>query len=170
MNTRQKRVRASKMLSRNLELRQQLWPNLNPLSLWNRTQKDGYTTMPRPMPRIIQIMDELAPKGMPVSATYLSLWFRVFDESMIDIKNEKEMAAEAGFTGQRAVTTWHSRMKNLVEMGFIDAKEGPAGKYQYVLIFNPYLVIKGLKKKIPQQLFIALFARAQEVGADGDLK
>jgi hypothetical protein len=170
MNTTQKRVRASKMLSRNLALREQLWPNLNPQSLWNRTQKDGYTTIPRPMPRIMQIMDDLAPKGMPVSATYLSLWFRVFDESMIEIKNEKEMAAEAGFTGQRAVTTWHSRMKHLVEMGFIDAKEGLSGKYQYVLIFNPYLVIKGLKKKIPQQSFVALFARAQEVGADKDLK
>ena len=117
------------------------------------------------MPQILQIMDHLADKGKPVSQSYLSLWCRVFDESLVVIQNEKEMAFEAGFTGQRDVTTWHSRMKNLVEMGFIDAKAGSAGKYQYVLIFNPYVVIKKLKKekRIPEHLFIALFSRSQEV-------
>ena len=172
MNLRQKRARASKMLTRNLDLREELWPGLDPTLLWNRKRNDGFTTMPRPMPHILQIMDNLAPKGKPVSQTYLSLWCRVFDESLVIVQNEKEMAFEAGFTGQRAVTTWHSRMKHLVEMGFIDAKVGAAGKYQYVLILNPYVVIKKFRKtkKVPDQLSIALFARAQEVGAIDDLK
>jgi hypothetical protein len=160
------------MLSRSLELRKELWPNVDSKSLWNRKQKDGYTTMPRPMPQICQIMDYLAPKGQPVLQTYLGLWCRVFDESLVIIQNEKEMASEAGFTGQRAITTWHTRMKYLVGMGFIEAKAGTSGKYQYVLILNPYVVIKKLKKtkKIPEHLYIALFARAQEVGAGNDLK
>ena len=172
MNSKQKMARASKILSRNLDLRKEFWPDINSESLWNRKQKDGFTTMPRPMPQILQIMDNLAHKGKPVSQTYLSLWCRVFDESLVIIKNEKEMASEAGFTGQRAVTTWHSRMKTLIDLGFIEANTGPAGKYQYVLILNPYIVIKKLKKekRIPSELSIALFSRAQEVGAENDLK
>jgi hypothetical protein len=104
-----------------------------------------------------------------VSQLCRGLWFRVFDESLVTIQNEKEMAFEAGFGGQRAITMWRSRMRSLVKMGFIEAKPGPSGEFNYVLIFNPYLVIKKLEKakKISDPLFYnALFARAQEVGAD----
>lgn len=171
MNAKQKGARASKMTKMNLELRETLWPNLKSGALWSRQRNDGYTTMPRTMPQIMQIMDSLA-NGKPVSQTYLGFWCRVFDESLIEIKNERELAYEAGFSGERAVTTWHSRVKVLVDMGFIDAKPGPAGKYNYVLIFNPYEVIKMLHiaRKIPEQLYIALFRRTQEVGASDDLK
>jgi len=168
MNSKQKKARATKIFSRNIEFREEFWPHITPDSLWNRKKKVGFTTMPRPMPHILQIMDSLAGKGKPVSRVYLSLWCRVFDESLVVIQNEKDMAFEAGFTGQRTVTTWHSRMRSLVGMGFIEAKHGPLGKYNYVLIFNPYLVIKKLNKakKISEELYIALFARAQEVGAN----
>jgi len=171
MNVKQKKARATKMFSKNMELREQLWPKLTPDLLWNRKQSDGFTTMPRPMPHILQIMDQLADKGKPVSHVYLSLWCRVFDESLVVIQNEKDMAFEAGFTGQRAVTTWHSRMKNLINLGFIEAKSGSSGKYNYVLILNPYFVIGNLRKanKVPEKLYIALFSRAQDVGAK-DLK
>lgn len=171
MNLKQNAVRASKILLRNLELREQLWPGIES-KLWHRKRNDGFTTMPRPMPEIMQIMDSLAPKGKPVSRVYLSLWCRVFDESMVVIQNEKEMAFEAGFTGQRAVTTWHSRMKNLVDIGFITTKSGSSGKYQYILILNPYGVIRKLNKmkKLSEELYIALFRRTQEVGASNDLK
>jgi hypothetical protein len=171
MNLKQTFARASKISARTLKLRDKLWPNLDILSLWNRTKKAGFTTMPRPMPHIFHILDDLAPKGKPISRTYLCLWCRVFDESVVEVKYESSMAFEAGFTGQRAVTTWHSRMKILVDLGFIYAKPGSAGKYQYILILNPYLIIKELykSKQIPEQLFIELFTRTQEVGADEDL-
>ncbi len=124
------------------------------------------------MPQILQIMDHLAGKGKPVSQAYLSLWCRVFDASFIEIKNEREVASEGGFSGERQVTTWHTRMKLLAELGFIEVKPGTAGKYQYVLILNPYTVIQKLRKakKIPDDLYIALFSRAQEVGAANGLK
>jgi hypothetical protein len=171
MNLKQKKARAKKIFSKNIELRKEFWPQITSDSLWNRKLNDGFTTMPRPMPHILKIMDYLADKGKPVFHVYLSLWCRVFDESLVVIQNEKDMAFEAGFTGQRAVTTWHSRMKNLVDLGFIEAKPGSSGKYNYVLIFNPYFVIKKLNKakKISEELYNALFARAQDVGAN-DLK
>jgi len=150
-------------------LRKELWPKLNSDSLWNRKKKDGFTTLPRPMPHILQIIDSLADKGKPVSRAYLSLWCRVFDESMVVIQNEKDMASEGGFNGQRGVSTWRSRMSKLVDMGFIEVKPGSSGKYNYVLILNPYLIIRKLKNKISEELYIPLFARAQDVGAK-DLK
>jgi hypothetical protein len=169
MNSKQKTVRAKKIFTKNIELRDELWPKINSDSLWNRKRNNGFTTLPRPMPHILQIIDSLADKGKPVSQVYLNLWCRVFDESLVEVKNEKEMAFEARFTGQRAVATWKSRMSKLVDMGFIEVKPGSLGKYTYVLILNPYLIIKKLKHKISEELYNALFGRAQDVG-EKDLK
>lgn len=167
MNLNQARVRASKIKSKNIALRKQLWPKLDFDLLWDRTQQKGFTTMPRPMPHILQIMDYLAPKGMPVSGAYLSLWCRVFDESMVTIQYPTEMAFESGFSGQRAVTTWTARMNYLESLGFIATKEGACGKFNYVLLYNPYIVIKKhhAAKKIQETQYNALFARAQVIGA-----
>lgn len=167
MNEKQRKERGKKMTSKTLALRRQLWPELDLDTLWDRTERVGYTTIPRTMPHILRIMDILSPKGKPVSQTYLSLWCRVFDESMITIQNPSELAFESGFSGQRALTTWNARMTQLVGMGFIDAKGGASGRFQYVLIYNPYIVIKRLNQtdKIPEIEYTALFARAQDIGA-----
>jgi hypothetical protein len=112
-------------------------------------------------------MDDLAGKGTPVSKVYLSLWCRVFDECLLEIKSYDDLAFEAGFSGQRAVTTWKQRMAKLVELGFILAEEGPRGEYDYLLLLSPYPIIKHLyeKKKIQKQKYITLFSRSQEIGA-----
>jgi hypothetical protein len=62
-------------------------------------------------------------------------------------------------------------MKKLCELGFIDAKP-VTGPYSHVLLFNPYRVIKGKhdQGKVNDTDFIALFERAQKIGADVDLK
>jgi len=167
MNLKQKGTRASKIQKKKQALRKQLWGDLDPNSIWNRKENDGYTTIPRTMPIIFQIADNIADKSKPVSTVYFSLWCRVFDESFIEIKSQEEMAFESGFSGQRAVSTWKSRMKNLVSLGFIDAKEGASGEYSYVLLLNPYMVIKKHHEEGKVQIgkYNALFARAQEVGA-----
>ena len=97
MNVKQKQTRARKMFLRNIRLRDELWPHIASGSLWDRKESDGFTTMPRPMPHILRIMDYLADKGKPVSEVYLSLWCRVFDGSFMAIQNERDMAFEAGF-------------------------------------------------------------------------
>lgn len=159
--------RASKMSTRTLKLRKQLWPELDEALLWNRNSAKGFTTIPRTMPHLFEIMDDLGGKGTPVSRSYFSLWCRVFDESLIEIKNYKELAYEAGFSGQRAETQWKQRMALLVELGFILAEEGTGGKYDYVLLLNPYNVIQHHYDagKIQKHKYIALFNRSQEVGA-----
>ena len=166
-NVKQAEARASKIQKKQQAMRKQLWGELSPELIWNRKVSHGFTTIPRTMPLILQIIDSLAEKAKPVSMVYFSLWCRVFDESYIEIKNHEEMANESGFSGERAVSTWKNRMKNLASLGLIDIKDGPTGEYSYVLLFNPYMVIKWFyeDKKINSGKYNVLFARALEIGA-----
>jgi len=160
-----------KIAQRQLELRARLWPELNNEFLWHRLKHHGFTTIPRTMPLMLSIMDDLS-DGQPVSSTYLELWCRAFDESFVTLSKPREMAFHAGFTGQRSERTWRSRMKILAELGFIDIKEGPSGSMSYAIIFNPYLVIRRLRNKkhpgVREDKYNALMERAGEISA-GDL-
>jgi hypothetical protein len=59
-------------------------------------------------------------------------------------------------------------MKLLCDDGFIAAKPGPSGKYNYVLIFNPYHVIAKHyeNSRVTEEDYLALYVRAQEIGAE----
>jgi hypothetical protein len=167
INTKQQAKRAIRMQEKTLALRNQLWPSLDLDTLWDRKKKKGFTTIPRTLPLMHRIMDDLAPKGKPVSSTYFTLWSRVFDECFLTISNPREAAFESGFSGQRSESTWSARMKILCELGFIEAKAGSLGTYNHILLINPYIIIKELhsKGKIQEESYIALFTRAQDVGA-----
>lgn len=163
----QTKKRASKMSKRTLDLRAQLWPELDESVLWDRTKAKGFTTIPRTMPFILDIMDDLAGKGTPISKAYLGLWCRVFDEGMLELKDYQDLASESGFTGQRAVHTWKQRMSILARLGFIKAESGQKGDYDYVLLINPYHVIKEHydSGSVQKAKYIAFYSRAQAVGA-----
>ena len=167
-NIHQMQRRARKMQEDRLQLRNHLWPDINQEDLWVRKDKKGYTTIPRAMSLILNIIDDLSEKGKPVSSTYFALWCRVFDECFVNISDTQDMAFEAGFTGQRKETTWSSRMKILGDLGFIDAKPGKNGKYNYILIFNPYKIIKNLyeEKKVEEESYAVLIEMCQRIGAD----
>lgn len=152
---------------RRRELRARFWPNVKNDELWLRTQNHGFTTIPRTMSLILRIMDRLSDKGFPISGTYLALWCWVFDEAFVDIRNPKEMAFEAGFSGPRGEATWRSRMKRLQDLGFIRSEKGVAGDFQYVLLLNPIKVIATIyDKKESDEAFNALMSRLVHVGAD----
>lgn len=167
LNVKQKAAKTSKVKKQKLVLREQLFGDVDEDLLWDRTKQTGFTTIPRTFPILAQIMDELAEKGKPVSSAYFALWCRVFDESLIEIKSPGQLAIESGFSGQRAISTWNGRMAKLVELGFILAQEGALGGYEYILIYNPYLIIKKHyeDKKVSKPRYLSLFARAQEIGA-----
>jgi hypothetical protein len=158
-----------KIIEKQLKLRENLWPGLEDDKLWIRTQKDGFTTIPRVMPLILQIMDGLS-KGKPISLTYLELWCRAYDECFVTLTKQEELAFHAGCTGQRALNTWRNKLKSLQDLGFIDIKAGPNGPMSYVLLWNPYHVIKKLHQKkhpgLTQAAYTALVARAIDIGAD----
>lgn len=167
-NTVNKKVRVSAENKR-IVLRNTLWPGLDTKRLWIRTEKVGFTTIPRTMCLIGRIMNQLSGKGFPLSDTYLALWCRVFDEALVEVRNDRELAFEAGFSGARGVVTWRSRMRMLQELGFVDIRSGTASDFQYILIYNPLLVIGEiyLSKGLPQDTaYEALKMRLIEVGAE----
>lgn len=174
LNERQARTRRNKAKESNLKMRKHLWPTLDEASLWLREDKTrkGYTTMPRTIPQIINLINDVSKqvtggKAVPAGKSYLVLWCRVFDEGFVKIENEAVAALEAGYSGERNVTTWREHLNALKALGFIDCKDGPAGPYQYILLFNPYKVVKALYEKgwVQQASYTALFQRAMDIGA-----
>jgi hypothetical protein len=156
-----------KIAKRQLELRERLWPGTSQEWLWTRQTHDGFTTLPKAMPLMMSIMDDLA-KGQPVSSTYLELWCRTFDENFVTLSKPREIAFHSGFDGQRAERTWRGRLNILADLHFIGLKEGPSGPASYALIYNPYKVIQyHHEQKNPglrEDKYNALMERALEIG------
>lgn len=154
----------SKATQRAQQIREEHWGDVPDSGLWNRKMCQGYTTIPRTMPIIANIIDRLS-KDRPAGRTYMGLWTRAFDASVVMIDNPTAVATEAGYSGERAVTTWSQRMQTLEKLGFIHTKPGSSGKYHYVLILNPHKVVWKHKAKIQEQTFMQLQDRAAEIGA-----
>jgi len=158
---------AMAVLNRKLAAREKLWPGVTNAQLWNRKEREGFATIPRLMPLMMSIMDDLAGKGTPVGQTYLEMWCRLRDESFLTLNMHEEMAFHAGFSGQRAVRTWRERVRRLAELGFIDVKPGPTGDLSYALFWNPYHVLRRhyQAKRIQEAKWVALEVRAVEIRA-----
>lgn len=164
MNATQAAAKKTKMADRAKGLRENFFPEITQEWLWLRKRNDGYTTIPRTLAIVMAIIDSLS-KNKPCGLTYFVLWCRAWDDPMLTIDNPAVFAAEAGFSGERAIITWRQRMKTLVDLGFIACKEGATGSYHYVLILNPHLVIWKEQKKVAQSLLMKLYERGQEIGA-----
>lgn len=156
---------------RQLQQRDLLWPGAAAY-IWDRKANKGFATIPKTMPIILQLMDDMS-GGKPLASTYLGLWCGTWDNSMVNTSKQQEFAHSAGFTGQRAVYTWAQRMKILHELRFIDIKPGSAGDISHVLMLNPHQVIRWHHKMktagLTAALFNAMIERAMEIGADDAL-
>ena len=152
----------------------ELWPAVTDAELWLQEDrsKKGFLWMPRPMPLFINLINDISKKvtggkAVPAGKSYLVLWCRIRDGAFLDIENEVVAALEAGYAGERNVTTWREHLHVLQLLDFIDYKPGPAGPMQFVLLWNPYHVVKRLKAKgfIQEAAYTAIFKRAIEIGA-----
>lgn len=154
----------SDILKKQLEIRAKLWPELNPKMLWGM-DSDGWVAVPRLMPLMMSIMDDLSGKGYPVSRTYLEMWARLREEQFLTLNRPEEMAFHAGFEGQRALRTWKDRVQRLANLGFIGLKPGPLGDLSYAVFFNPYHIVKlaYLDGNVQERKWQALIVRANEV-------
>jgi hypothetical protein len=151
---------------RQIEARSKLWPELDASMLWDM-DNEGWVALPRLMPLMMSIMDDLSGKGFPVSRTYLEMWARLREEMFLTLNRPEEMAFHAGFEGQRALRTWKDRVQRLADLGFIGLKPGPLGDLSYAIFFNPYHVVKRayIKGLIQERKWQALVIRANEVSA-----
>jgi hypothetical protein len=172
LNDRQSKTRISKAQKASLAMRQELWPQITDEQIWVRTQRNGYTTIPRTLPQFMEIINDASKhvtngKAVPAGKSYLVLWCHVFDECIIRVDAEAMFAAEAGYSGERNVSTWREHLRVLKDLGFIDFKPGPAGPCQYILMLNPYHAVQILKtSKFVQELaYTSLLQRALDIGA-----
>jgi len=165
LNAKQGKARATKMELRAKEMKAALWPDLSEEFLWDRKKASGFTTMPRTMAYLMNIIDCLSKKGQPAGMTYLTIWCRLFFPGIVELASEKQMASETGFTGERAVDTWRKRMRQLKQLGFIDYQGGTDHDFQWVLVYNPHHVVQRLGDKVPHRLRVAWIDRTIQVGA-----
>lgn len=163
------RTPKKKIAKKNVELRTRLWPDLSPDDLWHRSVYDGFTSVPRTMPLIMNIIDDLAPGSKRTAMTYLALWGQAFDEMYVSLQNADDLAFHSGYTGQRAVRSWKERIRELEKLGFIRTAPGTAGNLSHAVILNPHFAIRRLHAaKTPgltTPAFNALVARAIAIGA-----
>ena len=157
-----KRLKMSERAQQQLELH---FPGWDQMWLWQRKVNDGYTTVPRTLPYVMQAIDDQS-KGQPAGHTLFCLWARSPDHPLIIIENPTTFAAEAGFSGERAVDTWRRRMKRLVELKLIAAKKGPAGDFSYVLLQNPNVAMEWMRQNglVQDDLYSRFLTRVTDVG------
>ena len=157
----------SAIAQKQLGLRELHWPGKSEW-LWNRKAQKGFATIPKTMPLILKIMDEIT-KGAPVSSTYLTLWCNTWDNSFVVLNKHADMANAAGFGGQRGEYTWATRMKKLQELEFIDIKPGRSGTMGNAIIWNPHWIIRyhhhAKTPGLTAASYAALVETAFEVGA-----
>ena len=172
LNHTQAKNRLSKAQKATLALRKLLWPEITDDALWLRKDRDGFTTIPRTMPIFMELINDASKqvangKSVPAGRALLVLWCRVFDEGLVKMDIEATAAMEAGYTGERNISTWREHLRVLQQLGFIDFKAGPAGPAQYILLLNPYHAAKTLREKkwIQDIPWTALNQRALEIGA-----
>src|SRR5437660_6933900 len=71
---------------------------------------NGWFKSPRTLPLILALLAEKElTMGRDISRVYLELLARHMDGGVIEMGNEAEHAYAAGYTGSRAVRTWHER-------------------------------------------------------------
>lgn len=163
-----KRLKMSERAEQQLQL---LFPEVPQLWLWKRKTNDGYTTLPRTLPIVMQAIDDQS-KGQPAGHTLFCLWARSPDHPLVIIENPATFASEAGFDGVRAVDTWRRRMKTLQKLGFIAPKRGPSGDFHYVLLLNPNMAVEWIRRQgqIQADLYARFLARLTEIGGYSDIE
>jgi hypothetical protein len=107
-------------------------------------------------------------KKLDASRVYLELWCRVFDEGLIEVRDEEAHAFASGYESPgRNVRTWQERIKTLEEFGFIKTNPSGSKKYGHILLIHPHRVVEELKAqdRVPEKWWGAYVQRATEVGS-----
>ena len=168
----QQSPKSKKILEKQLIRRNNLWPRSEYIT-WDRKKRKGYVSVPRIIPYVMVLFQELGLKNSP-NRVYLELWIRSNDAGFVEIKDESEHAYASGYVNRRAVRSWQERIYLLQDLGFIRIKPRGIKPIGFVLLIDPYRAVINLsnelqyKDQIPDNWLNAFNARAQEVGEDLD--
>ncbi|MCW5713131.1 MAG: hypothetical protein KIT43_01265 [Bauldia sp.] len=133
------RPRVTAATRRRLNQRKLLWPELDPELVWDRSTFTGFTTVPRTLSLILRIVDGLDAKK--AGRVYFDLWCRAFDDFVIEVRDEFELAFSAGYEGQRAVRSWRERIAVLTDAGFVKTYRAPHGAPRMIVVLDPHPVV-----------------------------
>lgn len=147
------------------------FPNVPAPFIWHRKTNDGYISIPRTLPLVMQAID-MQSKGKPAGHTLFCLWARSPDHTFVTIENPTTFASETGFVGERAVDTWRRRMKTLRDLMFIHTKPGPSGEFHYVLLINPNVAMERMRVGglVQDVLYSRFIDRVVDIGAFGEIE
>lgn len=168
-NSKQSQSRRLKMSERAQQQLALHFPDVPETLLWRRKSNDGFTTVPRTLPIAMQAIDDTS-KGAPAGHSLFCLWARAPDNPLVTVENPATFAAEAGFTGERAVDTWRKRMRRLRELGFVRTKKGASGEFHFILLLNPNIAVEVMRAngQVQVDLYGRFVERVADVGAAGD--
>ena len=133
-------------------------------SAWNGTGS-GWFKGPRTLPLILALLSsKTLTGGRDVSRVYLELLARHMDGGVVEIGNEADHAYASGYTGTRAIRTWHERIQILQRLGFIKSKHVGNQRYKLVLLVDPLVAIANLRKQgaVPEPWWEAYSLRLME--------
>ena len=130
--------------------------------IFDRTIHNGYSTVPRTLGLMLTLIETLAEKGKNPSRVYCELWFRTYDDKLVEIRDESEIAYASGLSVRR----WRERIDVLEKLGFIKVAPNGNRRYGYVFLRNPNNVAQELRQanRVPDQWWVAYTKRCVEIG------
>lgn len=148
--------------------------------LWEKTRDQGFITIPKTMPFIVRILNEMSAKGKPLGDIYQILWTYTWNNNgFVRLGNMADLAFVAGFKGERGERTLRERLRELEKLGFVELKAHGSNPTGFAFIPNPHPVILALaesqrtadsmaKAKLPplrEETLTAFLVRATDIKA-----
>lgn len=139
--------------------------------------RTSFTQVPRTLSLISEVVIKHAVKAKTgvssaAGSTYNVLWLHTQGEGISKIDIEADAALEAGYGGERGISTFRKHIRVLKDLGFIDFVEESRGRVKWVLMLNPYQVVKKLHEDgfVDKRHYAAVRERAQAIGSSGELE
>jgi len=160
------------------ELRLLHWPDVKDDRLWLLDgERGGFAQVPRTLSLFSEVIIKYAVKkktGVSSAAgtTFNVLWLHTRGQGIARIENESDAALEAGYGGERGITTFRKHMRVLKGLGFVDFVEESRGRVKWVLLFNPYHVLKDLYATglVEKTHYAAMLERLSAIGSSDEMK
>ena len=132
-------------------LRNELWSDADKV-VFKAGRDSGYCkVVPRIVPLVSVLAAHLKDRPGDLTATYVDLWLRTDNDGFVEVEDEYECAAAAGFLGGRALWSWRDRIRTLERLGLIRIKGEGLREIAYILVLNPEPVVGKLLKTHPRR-------------------
>lgn len=158
------------------DIRALYWASVTDDQVWS-SAAGGWTSIPRALGLICEVAIREAHKKMfkassAAGTTYMTIWMHSQASGVARIESEEDAAFESGYGGERGITTFRRHLRTLKQMGFIDFIEEGRGRVKWVLIYNPYQVVKKLHEDghLDKHVFRAVSERAIGIGVSHELE